>query len=109
LKALQLNPDLAIAANRLENYKSNLAGAIVDNNRTVELTPKLAIAYYERGNGKADKGDWAGAIADYDRAIELNPKNAAAYNARSSAKGKKGDLAGAVADLKRGLELDPKK
>ena len=55
----------------------------------VTLAPREdAIAYYNRGNAKDDKGDLDGAIADYNRAIELDPKLAIAYNNRGNAEKK---------------------
>ena len=75
----------------------------------VTLAPREdAIAYYNRGNAKDDKGDLDGAIADYNRAIELDPKLAIAYNNRGNAEKAKGDLSGAIADYNRAIELDPK-
>jgi len=40
----------------------------------LEVNPKDAAAYYNRGIAKLDKGDFDGAIADYNRVIELDPK-----------------------------------
>ncbi|MGI8821285.1 MAG: tetratricopeptide repeat protein [Chthoniobacterales bacterium] len=67
-----------------------------------------AIAAFNRGKAKAEKGDLDGAIADYDRAIQLNPKDAAIYNNRGLAKQEKGDLDAAIVDFNRALQLNPK-
>src|SRR6266496_4192063 len=85
--------------------KGDLDGAIADFNRAIELDPKLAISYHNRGLAQKAKG----AIPDFNRAIELNPKFAAgAYSNRGLAKQAKGDLDGAIADFNRAIELNPK-
>jgi len=81
---------------------------IAISNKTIELFPRDAHAYYNRGFAKRAKGDLGGAIADYDKAIELDPKYVLAYVNRSSAKWVIGDLNGAIVDCDRAIELDPK-
>ena len=48
--------------------KGDLKGAISDYDRTIEIDPKYAIAYLNRGNARDEKGDLEGAIADYTAA-----------------------------------------
>ncbi|TAE49148.1 MAG: tetratricopeptide repeat protein [Cytophagales bacterium] len=48
-------------------------------NKAIELNPKDANTYVNRGNFKSDLGDSQGAMQDFNKAIELNPKNAGAY------------------------------
>ena len=43
--------------------KGDFNAAIADFNRAIELNPKDAVAYSNRGNTKRDKGDLDGAIA----------------------------------------------
>jgi len=83
-------------------------GAIADYNRAIELDPKYAAAYSNRGNAKQAKGDLDGAITDCSRAIELDPKDPMAHKYRGVAKKAKGDLEGAIADYNLAIELDPK-
>ena len=45
---------------------------------------KVAKVYYNRGNAKAELGQYAAAIADYDAAIRLKPDDADAYYNRAS-------------------------
>ncbi|MGN8545251.1 tetratricopeptide repeat protein [Bradyrhizobium sp. 13971] len=51
-----------------------------------DMTPAgLAIAYNNRGNAYAAKGDYDGAIRDFDRSIELNPTYTKPFNNRGVA------------------------
>jgi tetratricopeptide (TPR) repeat protein len=85
-----------------------LAAAIVDLSRAIELNPKLADAYYARGLARNSNGDSKGAISDYNQAIELDPKNVQVYNDRGIARRRGGDIDGAIADYSRAIEIDPK-
>ena len=62
--------------------QGDLAGAIQDYDRAIELDPQDPTAYNNRGNVRAEQKDLAGAIQDYDRAIELDPQDPTAYNNR---------------------------
>jgi tetratricopeptide (TPR) repeat protein len=85
-----------------------LAAAIVDLSRALELNSKLADAYYARGLARNSNGDSKGAISDYNQAIELDPKNVQIYNDRGIARRRSGDIDGAIADYSRAIESDPK-
>ena len=86
----------------------DLDGAIADASRAIELDPKLALGWANRGSGRGDKEDVEGAIADTTRAIELDPRIASAWLSRGVARWKKKELDAAIADLTRAIELDPK-
>ena len=60
-------------------------GAIEDYTRAIEIDPKDAAAYFNRGGSHSKLGDNEQAIEDYTRAIEIDPKYAAAYNNRGIA------------------------
>src|SRR4029077_19634179 len=90
-----------------KNIKDDADGALADYNRAIELDPKNASAFNNRGNIKKAEGDLDGAIADFNSAIESNDKLAIAYKNRGEAKEAKGDAAGAREDLKHAGELDP--
>ena len=47
--------------------------------RNLELNPRDAQSFLERGLLYARKGDWQRAVADFTRARELKPKEAQAY------------------------------
>jgi lipoprotein NlpI len=67
-----------------------------------------AIAYYNRGNALATKGDHDGAIADYDAVLKLAPKNARAYNNRGTVYRDRGDGERAFADFAEAVNLNPR-
>src|SRR5271170_6283914 len=48
--------------------KGDLDGALADYNHAIELDPKNAVAYDDRGLLKQNKGDNDGALADYNKA-----------------------------------------
>jgi tetratricopeptide (TPR) repeat protein len=59
--------------------------ALADFNKALELNPRLAEAYSNRGWAYFEKGQYDQAIADCDKALELNPRLAEAYNNRAIA------------------------
>ena len=82
--------------------------AIADLSKAIELNPKDAKAYYNRGlaYGKG-KGQFDKAIADFTKAIELDPTDANAYIGRGVAWGKKGVYDRAISDCNKAVELNP--
>ena len=83
--------------------------AMVDFDKAIELDPKNADAYAERGNTKFlyDRGDEG--RSDIDKAIEINPKHAKAYCYRAALRRYEDkDNAKAMADVNKSIELDPK-
>lgn len=76
-------------------------------NRTLELAPDSATAYYGRGILYDEKGDYDRAIADYTKAIRIKPDYTDAYNNRGIAYDKKGDHDRAIADYNKALQIDP--
>jgi Flp pilus assembly protein TadD len=112
-RAIQLNPNLAIAYNYRGILKGekigDSQGALADYNRAIQLNPNDAKAYNNRGILKANKlGDIQGALAEYNRAIQLNPSEAIAYSNRGLLKAEKlGDIQGALADYDRAIQFNP--
>jgi serine/threonine protein kinase len=97
---------------KLAKQKSDLGdhpGALADYDRAIELNPKSAITYYNRGLLKHKKlDDYQGALADYNQAIKLNSKSAITYYNRGLLKHKKlGDYQGALADYNQATKLKP--
>ena len=56
-----------------------------------EHTPAAAIAYNNRGNAYAEKGDYDRAVQDFDQSIKLNPTNPKPFNNSGVAYVKKGE------------------
>jgi antitoxin component YwqK of YwqJK toxin-antitoxin module len=80
----QIN-DLVSQADSLAHlYKSD--EAIAFYTKAIDINPKIAELYFNRGATKSRKFDMDGAIADYDKAIELNPEYKEAYANRGVAK-----------------------
>jgi tetratricopeptide (TPR) repeat protein len=80
-----------------------------DYNQAIELNPKDAEAYNNRGVLKQTNiHDIQGALADYNKAIELNPQHAYAYYNRGLIKGYNlNDKTGALADYNQAIDLNP--
>ena len=53
--------------------------------KAIEIDPKLAGAYTNRGVAYKNLGEYQKAIDDYSKAIEIDPKLASAYNNRGVA------------------------
>jgi len=53
--------------------KGDLAGALADFNRALEINPKEPEPYTRRGVIREIQGDFAEAVSDYDKVIELKP------------------------------------
>jgi tetratricopeptide (TPR) repeat protein len=81
--------------------------AEADYTRAIELDPKDAVAYNNRGANYNAMGEYEKAEADYTRAIELDPKDAVAYNNRGANYNAMGEYEKAEADYTRAIELDP--
>lgn len=108
-EAIRLQPDFAEAyAFRGHARESeDVAGALEDMTRAIELEPGSANRYNSRGEYLDHLGDYAGAIRDLDEAIRLDPGFAIAYNNRGDAHRENGDSDAALQDFTRAIELAP--
>ena len=80
-------------------------GALADFTKSIEINPKSADTYNNRGSIKSDLGDNKGATADYTQAIEISPSFVPAYLNRAAIKLDQGDKEGATADLLQAAKL----
>ncbi|MDN3581329.1 hypothetical protein [Mucilaginibacter flavus] len=80
----QINDLLSQADSLAHQYKSDEAIALYT--KAIEINPKIAELYFNRGAAKGLKFDMDGAIVDYDKAIGLNPEYKEAYANRGVAK-----------------------
>jgi len=83
--------------------------AIADYTKAIELNPKLAGAYLNRGLTWAQKGELDKAIADYTKAIELNPKFALTYANLGLLLVRNGKRNEAIRNLSKFLKIAPTK
>ncbi|KGN88063.1 tetratricopeptide repeat protein [Porphyromonas gulae] len=85
---------------------SDVDGELVmrDLNRTIELDPNFAYAYYNRAVLLARRGDTDAALSDYDRAIKAYPEFADAYFNRGLLLLSRGKAKEGIADLSRAGE-----
>lgn len=89
--------------------------AIAAYSVAINLDPKLAKAYCNRGNAYShmanigkEQGDWDRAIADFTAAIELDPKYAEAYELRGFCYYSIGEEDKSMADVRKVMELRSK-
>lgn len=87
--------------------RHDIAHAIGDLNRAVDLAPDFAPAYQNRGNAWYARGNFGQAIADYDKAIALDPSSASPYINRAAVKRDLGYNDGALADYEKAIALRP--
>ena len=86
--------------------KGILILAIQDYDKALEIDPRYADAYSNRGNAYKASGNLALAIQEYNRSLELDPNIAETYYNRGNAYRDIGDLALAIQDYSRVIELD---
>jgi tetratricopeptide (TPR) repeat protein len=87
--------------------RGDVAGALADLDRALDLRPEYPEALNNRGIVRHRLGDAAGALADFDRALGLRPRYAEALNNRAVTRMAIGDLAGALADFDRAIGVRP--
>jgi tetratricopeptide (TPR) repeat protein len=99
------NIELCNGAERTSQSQINGCTALIDSGN--ENPNVLAIAYNNRGNAYASKGDYDRAIEDYGQSIKLNPAYAKPLNNRGITYYKKGDYDRAIKDFDEALKLNP--
>lgn len=82
--------------------------AIINFNKAIEINPRYANAYNDRGATYIKKGHNDLAIKDFNKAIEINPKHDNAYVNRGSAYDNEGEYDLAISDYNKSLELNPR-
>ena len=102
----ELRAELAIQQGNFLLMLKQVDRAIETYSRAIDLNPRAAHAYYNRGNVYHNKGEFGRAIVDYNKAIELKPDYAGAYYNRGVAYGEKGDTDRAIADYNKAIQLD---
>ena len=75
--------------------------------RAIRLNPNYAVAFYNRGIARQDKGDLDGALRDYNEAVRLRPTDSDFYINRGLVRQDKGDIKGALEDFNEAIRLNP--
>ena len=88
---------------KLEQYEES----IQDFDRLINLIPKNATYYSERGVALHLAGDNRRALADFDEGVVLEPDNPYRYASRAYIKDRMRDYQGAIDDYSKAIELDP--
>ena len=82
--------------------------AIEAFNKAIELNPKDAVAYNNRGAAYGQTGNYKQQIEDSTKALQINPKDAVAFNNRGVAYGELGNYEQEIEDCTKAIELNPK-
>lgn len=82
-----------------------LDDAIESYNKAIELSPRMAPAWYNKGNLLVEKQDYTSALASFDKAIELKPDMGEAYFNRGYVYLKLGNRKAGIADLSKAGEF----
>ena len=88
--------------------QGNLAQAMFDYNKAIEINPNYAEAYDNRGVVYYMQDKYPQALSEYNRAIEIDPKLASAYIDRGVYYDNQGHLPQAISDYNKATEIDPK-
>lgn len=86
-----------------ENYQD----ALRHFNRALDLNPKSAWAFCDRGSTYVELQDYQSAIRDYTQAIKLKPSYAKAYQGRGNTYRIIGNPQKALSDLNLSVKLNP--
>ena len=103
----ELSKAYVYRANAYYWKKGDSDNAIADYTKAIELDPKSAEAYKDRGISYLSDGNIDEAIRDYTKAIELDPESAEAYKNRAIAYLGKSDFDNVITDYTKAIELDP--
>lgn len=87
-----------------EANKLQAASAMLDFGKAIQLSPKNAYLYFDRGNLHAKQKEYAEAIDDYTKALELDPNLAEALYNRGLAYINIHDKAKGIQDLSKAGE-----
>ncbi len=81
--------------------------SIQDFDRLINLIPKNATYYSERGVALHLGGDNQRALQDFDEGVRLEPDNPYRYSSRAYVKDRMQNYQGAIDDYTKAIELDP--
>jgi len=82
---------------------NDFSGAIADYSRSIELSPDLDMAYFNRGLARVNMRQRSEAIADFTKAISLNPDYKEAYYYRGALNVDAGNFNSVITDLNKAI------
>ncbi len=85
--------------------KAKMAEIMDDSDKVIELDPRSAFAYYNKGNLLVEAGDLTSALSAYSKAIELKPDLGEAYYNRGYLYMRLGNKDAGVENLSKAGEL----
>ncbi len=89
-------------------YKNGQYQEAINNySQAINLNPKFALAYCQRGTAYGNLSNYRQAEVDFNKAIELNPNMAYIYNQRGLFYQNLGDYRKAVDDMSQAIKLEP--
>jgi tetratricopeptide (TPR) repeat protein len=97
----------AAAAGDSEGASTRYQSALADCAKDIELAPKDASGYLDRGQTEYELKQYDTAVADLNKALELKPNDALALKLRGFARLRQKDYANAITDLTKAMELKP--
>ena len=99
-----------IFASRAKAYltRGDQANGLTDLNQAIELAPRDADLYFDRGLVYAAQPDLDAALRDFDQAIRLNSKLVPALEQRAKLHQIQKNVDAALADYSEGIRLQPK-
>ncbi len=89
------------------NKMKNVQAALSDADIAIQLDPRAAFAYHERGHILFGMERYEQAIKDFDIAIQLDPKTIGPYALRGFCYDAAGNYQKAIIDYTVGIELSP--
>lgn len=105
LRLSDANADVSTTAVGKFAAKMVNAEALSDMERVIELSPRMAFAWYNKGVLLAETGDYTSAISAFNKAIELKPDFGEAYYNRGYLYLNMGNRDAGMADLSKAGEL----
>jgi len=105
--ALELDPDRldALAGRGCAEIHTDVAAAIADLDKVIELDPKSSDGFRCRAEAHRVTGDLDAALADATKALELDPSNAGVHVALGNTLDEMGRTAEAIIEYGKGIEL----
>jgi tetratricopeptide (TPR) repeat protein len=109
-KAIQIQPNYAIAYNNLGNVLKELGEhqkAISSYEKAIQINPNYADAHYNLGVALQKLEQYQKAISSYKKAIQINPNYAIAYNNLGTLLIELGEHQKAISSYEKAIQINP--